>query len=72
MSKTQKTYSVRDAAEATGYAYTWIIRLCQSGKYGVRIDVPENGTHFYRISKKEISTIKAAKKRGLRQSAKKQ
>lgn len=66
----QKTYSVTEAAQQTGYHYQWIARLCQAGKIGVRIEIPENGTHFYRISGKEIQAINAAKKQGLRQSCK--
>jgi hypothetical protein len=70
MATKPKTYSVLEASRETGYHYQWIARLCQAGKIGVRIDIPENGQHFYRISGKEIQAIKAAKRQGLRQSCK--
>jgi len=70
MATKQKTYSPAEAARIVGYHYQWVVRLCRDGKIGHRIDVPEAGQHFYRISAKEIRTLKAQKKQSLRQSSK--
>ena len=68
MAKKQKTFSPSQAAAATGYHAQWIYRLCQQGKIGTRIEIPDTEEHRYRISAKEISALKARKNQAFQQT----
>jgi len=64
------THSIASAVRETGYSRAWISRLCQHGKIGTRIEIPEAGFSVYRISEKDILRLKALKKQGIRNAAK--
>jgi predicted site-specific integrase-resolvase len=64
--KSQKTYSISEAAELIGCNAQTLYRQCRAGKLGRKIPISVLGTHVFRISEKEIQTIKARKNQGIR------
>jgi hypothetical protein len=69
MAKKQTTYSVLEAALITGYCRAMVSRLCQHGVIGRKIEIPETDQHIFRLSGKDILTLKARKNQGSRNSA---
>ncbi len=71
MAKKAKTYSVIEAARATGFCRALVSRLCRRGEIGVRCTFPDTDYHIFRLSQKDILTLKARKKQGLQKTDKK-
>jgi hypothetical protein len=69
MAKKQTTYSVLQVSQITGFSRAWVSRLCQHGVIGRKIAIPETDQHIFRLSAKDISTLKARKNQGIRNSA---
>jgi len=69
MSKKTTTYSVLQVSQLTGFSRAWVSRLCQHGLIGRKIDIPETDQHVFRLSKKDILTLKARKNQGFQNSA---
>lgn len=68
MASKTKTYSVIEAVRLTGYSRAMVSRLCQNGVVGTRHQFPDSEYHIFRLSKKDISTLKARKKQGFQKS----
>ena len=62
MSKSTKTYSVKQATEIVGLSRALISRLCQRGEIGTRLDLPEIGQFCYRLSAADLRFLKTRKK----------
>jgi len=69
MAKKETTYSVAQSALLTGYCRAMVSRLCQRGIVGRKIEIPESGQHIFRLSKKDIVTLKARKTQGIHKIA---
>jgi len=69
MSKKTITYSVLQVAQITGFSRAWVSRLCQHGLIGKKIEIPETDQHIFRLSGKDILTLKARKNQGSRNFA---
>jgi hypothetical protein len=63
MKRKQKTYSAKEASSLTGYCHSMLCRICQNsdGKIGVAVYVSEVGQTVWRLSGKDISTLKHRK-----------
>ena len=57
----QTTYSVSQAAKATGIAITTLYSRLQAGKLGKKITSRALNKHEWRISAKELEALKAEK-----------
>ena len=69
--KQTKTYSIVEAMRLTGYCRALVSRLCNRGEIGTRHQFPGSDYHIFRLSKKDISTLKARKKQGIQKTPQK-
>ena len=58
---TQKTYSVREAADKIGLSRAIVSRLCQRGLIGTRYEFPEFSQHVYRLDDSDLNTLRDRK-----------
>jgi hypothetical protein len=63
MKRKQKTYLGQRGGQAHGYCHSMLCRICQNsgGKIGSAVHISEVGQTVWRLSGKDISTLKHRK-----------
>ena len=64
MTRKEKTFSAKEAAALTGYCYSMLCRICQNseGAIGSAVYLPEVQQSVWRLSAKDIKSLKERKR----------